>query len=175
RPDALRADLEASLRALGTDSIELYYLHQVDPETPIEESLGVIAQAREAGKVRHVGVSNVTVDQIERARAVAPVAAVQNHCSLAHRDDDDVVDYCAANGIVFVPYFPLRRVGGPLLDQIAERHGATANQIALAWLLRRAPTTLPIPGTLSVEHLRENVAALDIELSDDDYEALSAV
>jgi pyridoxine 4-dehydrogenase len=173
RPDVLRAEIEESLRRLQTDAIELYYLHQVDPETPIEESLGAIAEYRDAGKIRHVAVSNVSVEEVERARAIVPIAAVQNHYSLTKRDSDDVVDYCAEQEVVFVPYFPLRGVQSRVLAEIAERRRATESQIALAWLLRRSPTTLPIPGTLSIEHLRENLGALEIELNDEEYEALA--
>jgi pyridoxine 4-dehydrogenase len=151
RPDVLRAQIEESLRRLRTETIALYYLHRVDPETRLEDSLGAI---------------------IERAREVVPVAAVQNNYSLAERKHEDVLDYCAAEGIVFVPFFPLRGVGSRQLSEIADRHGASAAQIALAWLLRRSPTTLPIPGTLSLEHLKENLAALEIELSDPEFEAL---
>jgi pyridoxine 4-dehydrogenase len=172
RPDVLRAEIEESLRRLRTDSIGLYYLHRPDPETPIEESLGAIAEGREGGKIRHVGVSNVDVEQLGQAREVVPIAAVQNRFSLSERTYDDVVDYCAREGIVFVPYFPLRGVGGRALGEIAERHGATEAQIALAWLLKRSPTTLPIPGTLSLEHLKDNLAALEIALSDAEYQAL---
>jgi pyridoxine 4-dehydrogenase len=172
RPEVLRAEIEESLRRLRTDSIGLYYLHRPDPQTPIEESLGAIKESRDGGKIRQVGVSNVDVDQIERAREVVPIAAVQNRYSLSARTHDDVVDYCAREDIVFVPYFPLRGVGGRALAEIAERHGATETQIALAWLLKRSPTTLPIPGTLSLEHLKDNLAALDVELSDADFQAL---
>ena len=160
KPDVLRAEIEESLRRLHTDVIPLYYLHRVDPETPIEESLGVIAEYRERGSIRNVGVSNVTVDQVERARSVAPVAAVQNHYNLAERGHDDVVDYCAGHGIVFVPYFPLRGAGN------------APPQIALAWLLARSPAMLPIPGTLSIDHLRENLGALEIEPTTDNFAAL---
>jgi pyridoxine 4-dehydrogenase len=172
RPEVLRAQIEESLGRLGTDSIGLYYLHRVDPETPLEQSLGVIEEYRDSGKIRHVGLSDVGIGQIERARRVVPVAAVQNRYNLSARADDDVVDYCAGEGIVFVPYFPLRGNGGPALAEIAERHGATPTQIALAWLLRRSPVMLPIPGTLSLEHVKENLAALEIELGDDEFEAL---
>jgi pyridoxine 4-dehydrogenase len=172
RPEALRAQIEESLRRIRTGSIALYYLHRVDPETAIEESLAAIKEFQDAGKTRHVGISNVDVEQIERARTVVDVAAVQNHYSLSERKHDDVVDYCAEQGIVFVPYFPLRGVGGRALDEVADRHDATTAQIALAWLLKRSPTTLPIPGTLSLEHLRENLGALDIELSESDFGAL---
>jgi aryl-alcohol dehydrogenase-like predicted oxidoreductase len=167
RPEVLRAQIEQSLRSLRTDTIGLYYLHRVDPETPLEDSLGAIKAQVDAGAIRHVGVSEVTVDQIERARRVVPVAAVQNRYSLADRTHDDVVDYCAREGIAFVPYFPLRGDGGPRVAAAAERLGVSENTVKLAWLLRRAPVVLPIPGTLSLEHLRENLAALEIELEDD--------
>lgn len=147
RPETIAAEIEESLRRLRTDTIGLYYLHKVDPRTPLEESLGPIAEARERGSVRHVGVSNVSVEQIERARAVVEIAAVQNHYSPAERDHDDVVDHCTENGIAFVPYFPLRGV-----EDMPPRD-------ALAWLLKRSPAMLPIPGTLSLDHLRENLAA----------------
>lgn len=172
RPEVLRAELDQSLRELKTESITLYYLHRVDPETPIEESLGAIKEYRDQGKVRYVGISNVTIDQIERARRVVPIAAVQNHYNLSERKYDDVVDYCAGEGIVFVPFFPLRGDAGAAVDEVARRHGATAQQIAIAWLLRRSPAMLPIPGTLSLDHLRQNLAALEIELSDAEFEAL---
>lgn len=171
-PERLRAQIDESLRRLRTESIELYYLHRVDPETPLEESLGAIAECRDAGKVRHVGISQVDVEQIERAREVVPIAAVQNHYNLAERRYDDVVDHCAREGIVFVPYFPLRGDGGGAVDELAERRGATAAQVELAWLLARSPAMLPIPGTLSLEHARENLGALELELTDDELEAL---
>jgi pyridoxine 4-dehydrogenase len=172
RPDALRAEIEASLRRLRTDAIDLYYLHKPDPETPLEDSLAVIDEYRQRGAIRHVGVSNVSLDEMDRARAVVPIAAVQNHYNLSERGDEDVVDHCAANDIVFVPYFPLRADGGPRVAEIAERHGGTPAQVALAWLLRRSPVTLPIPGTLSREHVTENLAAAEIELTDEEFETL---
>ena len=172
RPGVLRAEIDESLGRLRTDSIELYYLHKPDPETPLEDGLEVIRDYRDRGAIQHVGVSNLSLEQIERAREVVSIAAVQNRYNLAERTHDDVVDYCADNGIVFVPYFPLRAEGGPVVAEIAKRHGATPAQIALAWLLRRSPVTLPIPGTLSPEHLRENLAAAEIELTDEEFEAL---
>src|SRR5262245_27501649 len=172
RPDVLRAQIEESLRRLRTDSIPLYYLHRVHPDRPLEESLGAIKEYRDRRAIRPVGLSQVGIDQIERARAVVPIAAVQNHYNLSERADEDVVDHCAAEGIVFVPYFPLHGNGGRPLAEIAERHGATPAQVALAWLLRRSPTTLPIPGTLSLAHLRENLEALEIELSEEEFQAL---
>jgi pyridoxine 4-dehydrogenase len=172
RPEVLRSQIEASLRRLRTDSIALYYLHRVDPETPLEVSLGVIKEYRDSGKIRHVGLSQVGIARIERAREIVPIAAVQNHYNLSERRYEDVVDYCARERIVFVPYFPLRARGGRALAEIVERRGATPAQITLAWLLRRSPTMLPIPGTLSLEHLREDLAALEFELSEAEFQAL---
>jgi aryl-alcohol dehydrogenase-like predicted oxidoreductase len=173
RPDVLRAEVEESLRRLRTDRIDLYYLHRPDPKTPLQESLAVIAEYRERGAIQHIGVSNVSVDEIERAREVAPIVAVQNHYNLSERRHDDVVDYCAENGIIFVAYFPLRAGGGPPAAEIAKRHGSTPAQIALAWLLQRSPTVLPIPGTLSREHLRENLVATEMALTDEEIEVLT--
>jgi pyridoxine 4-dehydrogenase len=173
RPELLRAQIEESLRRLRTDSIALYYLHRVDPETPLEESLGAIKEYQVSGKIRHVGLSQVGIEQIERARQVVEIAAVQNRYNLSERASDDVVDYCAREGIVFVPYFPLHGAGSPGLADIAERHGATPAQIALAWLLKRSPVMLPIPGTLSLDHLKENLGALEIELSDAEFQRLA--
>jgi pyridoxine 4-dehydrogenase len=172
RPEVLRAEIEESLRRLRTETIGLYYLHRLDPQTPIEESLDAIKEYHDSRKIRHVGVSNVGVEQIERAREVVPIAAVQNPYSLTDRRYDDVVDYCAAEGIVFVSYFPLRGVGARALADLAKRRGATREQVALAWLLKRSSAMLPIPGTLSPEHLSENLAALEIELSDAEFQAL---
>jgi aryl-alcohol dehydrogenase-like predicted oxidoreductase len=172
RPEVLRAEIEESFRRLRTETIDLYYLHRVDPETPLEVSLAAIQEYRDRGKIREVGVSEVQVEQIERARKVLPIAAVQNLYNLAERKYDRVVDYCAAEGIPFVPFFPLRAEGGSELMEIARRHGATPRQITLAWLLRRSPVMLPIPGTLSLEHLKENLAALEVELTDAEFEAL---
>jgi pyridoxine 4-dehydrogenase len=172
RPEVLRAEIEESLRRLGTDRIGLYYLHRVDPETPLEESLTAIKEYYDGGKIRHVGISEVTIDQIERARQVLPIAAVQNHYNLSERKYEPVVDYCTSEDIVFVPFFPLRGVGSGALAEISQRHQATTRQITLAWLLRRSPSMLPIPGTLSLGHLKENLAALKIELTDAEFEAL---
>ena len=172
RPEVLQAEIEESLRRLRTDSIGLYYLHRVDPETPLEESLGAIKEYRDRGQIRHVGISEVSIDEIERARQVVPIVAVQNHYNLSERKHEAVVDYCVKENLVFVPFFPLRGDGAGALAEIAARHGATAVQITLAWLLRRSPAMLPIPGTLSVEHLKENLAALQIELTEAEFEAL---
>jgi pyridoxine 4-dehydrogenase len=172
RPEVLHAEIEDSLRRLRTESIPLYYLHRVDPETPIEESLAAIRQYQDRGKIRHVGISEVSVDEIERARQVVPIAAVQNHYNLSERTHEPVVDYCTKEDIVFVPFFPMRGNGGTALEEIAVRHHATPAQIALAWLLMRSPTMLPIPGTRSPDHMRENLAALEIELTEAEFEEL---
>jgi pyridoxine 4-dehydrogenase len=172
RPEVLRGEIELILRSLWTYRIALYYLHRVDPETPLEESLAAIKEYQDRGKIRHIGISEVGIDQIERARKVVPIVAVQNQYNLSERKYDAVVDYCAGEGIVFVPLYPLRGSGGRELAQIAERHRATPSQITVAWLLRRSPAMLPIPGTLSSEHLMENLAASKIELTDAEYEAL---
>jgi pyridoxine 4-dehydrogenase len=148
RPEVLAEQIERSLRSLRTEAIRLYYLHRVDPETPLEESLGAIKAYVDRGAIRHVGISEVSVEQIERARRVVPIEAVQNRYNLADRRHDDVVDFCEREGIAFVPYFPLR----------GESPGVPA-AARLASLLRRSPVVLPIPGTLSIEHLRENLAA----------------
>jgi aryl-alcohol dehydrogenase-like predicted oxidoreductase len=171
RPDRLRAQIEKSLERLRTETIALYYLHRIDPETPLDQSLGVVKEFQDDGRIQRVGVSDVTVEEIERAREVLPVAAVQNAYNLSERKYEEVVDYCAEQDLLFVPYYPLRG-DAAAGREIAEGHGATPNQIMLAWLLRRSTATLPIPGTLSDEHLRENLGALEIELSDDEYETL---
>ena len=144
RPETLHAEIEQSLRSLRTDAIGLYYLHRVDPETPLEESLGAIKEHVDRGAIRHVGISAVSVEQVERARQVVPIAAVQNEYNRADQGSDDVVDHCEREGIAFVAYYPLE--------------GAGSNAEKLAWLLQRSPVILPIPGTLSIEHLRENLA-----------------
>src|SRR5262249_12013751 len=170
RPDVLRREIEESLARLRTNRIELYYLHRVDPETPIEESLRAIQEYVERGRIRHVGISEVSVAQLERARRVLPIVAVQNNYSLAERKHDEVVDYCTSAGIVFVPFFPLVGADGRRVRAIAARRGATPIQIALAWLLRRSPAMLPIPGSLSVAHVKENLAALSIAPSDGEFD-----
>lgn len=171
-PGALRAQISESLRRLQSERIDLYYLHRVHPEVPLEDALAVLAEHRDAGTIGHVGISQASVEEVERARAVVPIEAVQNHYNVSERRHEEVVDYCAAAGIVFVPYFPLRGDGPAELDEIAARHEATPTQIALAWLLRRSPTMLPIPGTLSLAHVRENLGALEITLTDAEFEAL---
>jgi pyridoxine 4-dehydrogenase len=168
RPDVLAGQIEQSLRSLRTEAIGLYYLHRVDPQTPLEESLVAIKAYVDRGAIRHVGVSEVSVEQIERAREIVPIAAVQNRYSVADRRHDAVVDFCEREAIAFVPYYPLRGDGGPGVATAAKRLGVPENTVKLAWLLRRSPVVLPIPGTLSLEHLRENLAALELELGDAD-------
>ncbi len=172
-PAALRAQIEQSLESLRTETIDLYYLHRVDSETPLADSLSVMAEYRDAGKIREIGISAVTVEQVEAAREIVPIAAVQNHFNIGERGHDDVVDYCEENGITFVPYYPVKGDAPSALAEIARSHDASPEQIALAWLLHRSPAMLPIPGTLSIEHMRENLAALEIELTDDEYDALA--
>jgi aryl-alcohol dehydrogenase-like predicted oxidoreductase len=174
RPETISQQIDESLRRLRIDSIPLYYLHRPDPQVPIEESVGPIRQARDQGKVRNVGVSNATVEQLERARSVVPIVAVQNRYNLGDRTFEDVVDHCAAHGIAFVAYYPLQKGDLPTaVVKIAGQRGVTATQVALAWLLRRSPTVLPIPGTLSLDHVRENLGALDIDLTDAELQQLS--
>jgi len=172
-PEVLRAEIEESLRRLRADTIALYYLHRVDPATPLEESLGAIKEYRDKGVILYVGVSNVSVDQVERARKVVPISAVQNQYNIAERRYDAVVDYCTAEGIVFVPFSPLRAEPPRVAQDVARRHRTTVQQVMLAWLLHRSPMMLPIPGTLSLEHLKENLAALQMQLTDAELEALN--
>jgi len=174
RPQTIAREIEESLKRLRTDRIDLYYLHKVHDVVSIEDSLGAIVRERDRGRISQVGVSNVGAAQLKRALAVTQIAAVQNHYNLAHREHDDVLELCAAEGIAFVPYFPLRDVT-PAAREIAARHGATPTQVALAWLLHRSPATLPIPGTLSVKHVRENLDALELELDEADLAALGAL
>jgi pyridoxine 4-dehydrogenase len=175
RPDVLRGQLDRSLKRLRTESIDLYYLHRVHADTPLEDSVGALKEARDAGKIRQVGLSQVGAEQIERARRIVPVAAVQNHYNLSERRWEEVLDFCERQDIVFVPYFPLQGGASPALDAIAERHGATPAQIRLAWLLERSPATLPIPGTLSLAHLKENLQALELELAPEELQQLSSM
>ncbi len=178
RPAHLARAINNSLRRLEVDCIDLYQLHAPDPNVALKKSLRPLKEAQDAGKIRHIGVSNVSVDQIEEAREYVEVATVQNRYNLGDRENDDVVDYCTENGIGFIPWYPLNT--GELADDerlqdIADKYDATPSQVALAWLLERSPVMLPIPGTSSVEHLEENAAARDIELSDDDYQTLCAM
>ena len=178
RPAHLRATCEASLRRLRVERIDLYQLHGVDPAVPLEESVGALAELRAEGKVRHIGLSNVGMGQIEAARKLVPVASVQNEFNLGERrDEDEVIAFCEREEIAYLPWRPvgkgsLARPHG-VLGTIAAKHGVRPTQIALAWLLARSPVIVPIPGTLSTTHLEENVAALELELSTEDLAALS--
>jgi pyridoxine 4-dehydrogenase len=174
RPEVLRGQVEESLRRLRAESIDLYYLHRIDPQTPLEESLGALSECQASGSIRHIGLSQVDVDEIEQARWVVSIVAVQNHYSLTERRYDGVVDHCEREGIVFVPYFPLRGEVPAAVGAAARRRGVTPAQLQLAWLLRRSPLMLPIPGSLSLNHVQENVASLDLELGDAEFEALAA-
>jgi len=175
RPEKLRQDLEGSLRRLKLERIDLYQLHTVDPKVPLEESIGTLAGFQKAGKVRHIGVSNFSVKQIEAARKIVPIVSVQNQYNVGQRRDDPVVDYCEKNGIAFLPWYPLG-VGSALrsskIISLSQKIKATPAQIALAWLLKRSPCVLPIPGTGSVAHLEENMQAAALELSDADFRSL---
>ncbi|WP_446210593.1 aldo/keto reductase [Micromonospora sp. IBSANI012] len=177
RPEYLRQQCELSLRHLGLDCIPLYQLHRIDPQVPLADQLGELALLKQEGKIRHIGLSEVTVEQIEAARQITPIVSVQNLYNLADRSAEDVLDHCEGNDLAFIPWFPiatgnLAKPGGPL-DAISTEHGATLAQLALAWLLRRSPVMVPIPGTSSVDHLVENVAAAEVQLTDDEYEALA--
>ncbi|ESP86982.1 aldo/keto reductase [Candidatus Halobonum tyrrellensis] len=170
----------AALRSrvrLRVDEIDLYQYHRPDPHVPFVESVRALAELRDDGVVRHVGLSNVTVDQLEAARDVVEVATVQNEYSLTNRDDEELLEYCESNGIGFVPYSPLDKADldarAEALDEVAAAHDASRYQVALAWLLHRSPVLLPIPGTASVDHLEENLAAADIDLSDDELDRLA--
>lgn len=173
-PATLRAEIEQSLERLRTDAIDLWYLHRVHADAPLESTMELLGEYVDAGRIARVGLSEVTVEQIRAAREVVPVAAVQNEYSLDERRHDGVIDYCAAEGIAFVPFFPLAGGESPALSEVAGRHGATPSQIKLAWLLHRSPCVVPIPGTLSIEHLRENLAALDIELAGEELRSLAS-
>lgn len=176
-PAHLRDAVEGSLKRLRLDRIDVYQLHTPDPVVNFDASVETLAELRGEGKIRLVALSNVTREHIERARKIVPIVSVQNRYSFADREWDYVVNHCEANGIAFIPWFPLGagRVAGEMLNQIAQAHRATPKQIALAWLLRRSPITLPIPGTSSVEHLKENVEAAAVRLTEEEYRRLAAV
>src|SRR5579862_482482 len=176
-PAHLRAAVEGSLKRLKLDRIDLYQLHTPDPVVPFEASVETLAELRNQGKIRLIALSNVTREHIERARKIVPIASVQNRYSFADREWDYVVDYCEKNGIAFIPWFPLGagKVAGDVLNETARSKHASPKQVALAWLLRRSPVMLPIPGTSSVEHLEENVAAASVRLTNEEYDSLSGV
>ena len=178
RPERLKECCEGSLRRLKVDRIDLYQLHAPDPQVPLEDSLGALKELQDEGKVRHIGISNVSLAELDSARRVVDVVTVQNRFNLEDRHSEDVLDACAEAGTGFIPWFPLAtgQLAQPAgaLDDVARRHDATPGQVALAWLLGRADVVLPIPGTSSVEHLEENVAAADLQLADDELERIGA-
>src|ERR1700681_1755009 len=176
-PEHLRKAIEGSLKRLRLDRIDVYQLHIPDPVVPFDASVETLAQLKNEGKIRLVALSNVTQEHIERARKIVPIVSVQNRYSFADREWDYVVDYCERNGIAFIPWFPLGagKVAGEVLSRIAQAHNASPTQVALAWLLHRSPMMLPIPGTSSIEHLEQNVAAASLRLSEEEYEKLSRV
>ncbi|HWD65866.1 MAG TPA: aldo/keto reductase [Solirubrobacteraceae bacterium] len=176
RPEYLRQQCMLSLRHLGLERIELYQLHRIDAQVPLEDQVGELVALRDEGLIRHIGLSEVSLDELKQAQELAPIATVQNLYNLTNRQSEDVLDYCEEQGIGFIPWFPLAtgklaHSGGPL-DRIASDHGSKPSQLALAWLLRRSPVMLPIPGTSSVEHLEENLEAAEIELTDEEFESL---
>jgi len=184
RPEHLREALEGSLRRLRLDHIDIYQFHRPDPNVPFEDSIGALAKMREEGKIRHVGLSNVTIDQLAQAQKIVPIVTVQNHYNLAMRESEhmtvaeseEMIDLCARQGIGFIPWSPLSfgelaRSDGAL-DRIAKRHNAQPGQIALAWLLKRSSTMLPIPGTSSVKHLEEDMVGATIKLSQEEFDAI---
>jgi aryl-alcohol dehydrogenase-like predicted oxidoreductase len=177
-PAYLRQQCELSLRRLGVETIDLFQLHRIDANVPAEDQVGELTKLQEEGKVRHIGLSEVSVEQLVEARKIATIATVQNLFNLANRDAEPLLDYCESNDIGFIPWFPLAtgelsQEDGPLAAA-AKEHDATPSQLALAWLLKRSPVMLPIPGTSSVAHLESNTAAAGIELTDDEFEALAA-
>jgi pyridoxine 4-dehydrogenase len=177
RPEYLRQECEMSLRRLGLDRIDLFQLHRIDPKVPAEEQFGLLRDLQKEGKIRHVGLSEVSVAEIETARKIVPVVTVQNRYNLTDRGSEAVLDYCQTQGIGFIPWFPiasgeLAKPGG-VVDRTAKSTGATPAQVALAWLLRRSPVMLPIPGTSSVGHLEENCAAAAVTLTDQQVAELS--
>jgi pyridoxine 4-dehydrogenase len=176
-PDHLRKAVEGSLKRLRLDRIDVYQLHVPDPVVSFDASVETLAELRNEGKIRLAALSNVTREHIERARKIVPIASVQNRYSFADREWDYVVDYCEQNRIVFIPWFPLGagKVAGDVLNEVAQAHRATPKQIALAWLLQRSPMMLPIPGTSSIEHLEENIAAASVRLTEEEYERIASV
>jgi pyridoxine 4-dehydrogenase len=176
RPEHLRAACEGSLRRLRLEQIPLYQFHRVDPKVPLEESIGALVELKDAGKIRHLGVSNVTEHQLRQAQAITPIVSVQNRYNAADRSSDSMVDLCEEEAMAFLPWAPIQQAdGNPAVDGAAKRHGATSYQIVLAWLLARSPAMLPIPGTGSPEHVEENIAAAGIELSAEEVQAISGV
>jgi aryl-alcohol dehydrogenase-like predicted oxidoreductase len=178
RPEYLRQECLMSMRRLGVERIDLFQLHRIDPKVPADEQFGLLRDLQREGKVRYVGLSEVTVEEIEAARKIVPIVTVQNRYNLIDRQSEPVLEYCEAQNMGFIPWFPvasgkLAQPGGPV-DHVAKATGATPAQVALAWLLRRSPVMLPIPGTSTTRHLEENCAAANIELTDEQFAELNA-
>src|SRR5579863_7226127 len=176
RPEYLHQQVEMSLRRLRLERIDLYQLHRIDPKVPVEESLGKLKDLQKAGKIRHIGLSEVKPDEIERARKIVEIVSVQNKYNISDRAHEDTLEYCEKHNLAFIPWFPvaagkLAEMGGPL-DSAAKKHGATVAQLSLAWLLHRSKLMLPIPGTSSVAHLEENMKAAEISLSEDEMKEI---
>ncbi|MDJ0362823.1 aldo/keto reductase [Rhodococcus sp. H29-C3] len=177
RPAYLRQQAELSLRRLGLDRIDLFQLHRIDPEVALEDQVGELKKLQDEGKIRHIGLSQVSVAEAEAAQKIAPIVSVQNLYNLSDRSSEELLDWSTANGVGFIPWFPLATgklsgEGSPL-STLAKQHNASPSQLALAWLLKRSPVVLPIPGTSSVEHLEDNLAGASVELTDDEFDALS--
>jgi aryl-alcohol dehydrogenase-like predicted oxidoreductase len=178
RPAYLRQQVELSLRHLGLERIDLLQLHRIDAEVPLADQIGELAALQQEGKIRHIGLSQVTIEQVEEAAGTAPIVSVQNLYNLSQRDDEDLLEYAEKNGLGFIPWFPLAtgelaKAGGPLA-KLAESHHASPSQLALAWLLKRSPVMLPIPGTSSVAHVEDNINAAKVELSQEEFDQLTA-
>jgi pyridoxine 4-dehydrogenase len=176
RPEYLQQCVEMSLRRLKIERIDLYQLHRIDPNVPAEETLGALKELQQAGKIRHIGLSEVSVAQIKQSSKIVRIVSVQNRYNISDREHEDVLKYAEQNGLAFIPWFPiaagkLTKAGGPL-ESVAKRHGVSVGQLSLAWLLHRSPVMLPIPGTSSVQHLEENVAAAELKLNDDEWDAI---
>jgi pyridoxine 4-dehydrogenase len=178
RPEHLREALEGSLERLKLERIDLYQLHRIDPKVPLVDTIGTLADMQKEGKIRHLGLSEVSVEEIKEVQKMVKVASVQNLYNLTDRKHEDVLTYCEENGIGFIPWYPLatgKLTNDSRLSEIADKHSATASQVALAWLLKKSPVILPIPGTSSVAHLEENVAAVNVDLSDEEFTALDSL
>jgi len=173
RPEHLRQACEGSLRRLRLEQIPLYQLHRVDPRVPIEESVGALVELKDQGKIRHIGLSNVNEVELRRAQKLTPVVSIQNRFNLADRSSESLIDLCEQEQLAFLPWAPIQDLDGPLINQIARRHGATARQVALAWLMARSPAVLAIPGTGSVAHAESNVAAASVELTAEEVASLT--
>jgi aryl-alcohol dehydrogenase-like predicted oxidoreductase len=173
RPEHLIAECEGSLRRLRLEQIPVFQFHRPDPKVPLADSISALVQLREQGKIRHIGLSNVTENEIRQARELTPIVSVQNRYNIADRAADSIVDLCERDGLAFLPWAPIRELGDGVVSELADRYGATPHQVALAWLLRRSPAMLPIPGTSSLRHLDENVGSVDVPLTPADVDALT--